>query len=379
MFIFALILLIILTGLMALRQIFDRFFTMTTLMKKAVNNNEYLVDIQKDTAELHEISLSFNNLMKKYEDTNNELQSRVFELFAIKEMTEVASKSLDMDELLNLLLGKAMTVTKARKGSVFMVESEKDCFRVIASRGLESGPENDSYINLNESFLRYVVREKSPLLVKDIETDQRTRKQNDPKYGPPSFLSMPIFVKGDLLSVLNLSHKETGEVFSANDQEILSIMINEMGFALENAQLHRKLEEHLQNLQESTIELSKANNQLQEEITKRQHSELALKESENLYRYLVENANDLIYKIDLNGYFTFSNPIAVKKTGYSQHDLMGMHYFDLMRHDYHDDAQKFYLSQYIKKVPSTYYEFPMVTKEGKEVWLGQQVQNLCLV
>jgi PAS domain S-box-containing protein len=151
-------------------------------------------------------------------------------------------------------------------------------------------------------------------------------------------------------------------------------MIGEMGFALENAQLHRKVEEHIQNLQERTIELTKANDQLQEEITKRQHSEASLKESEDLYRYLVENANDFIYKIDLNGYFTFSNPIALKKTGYSQQDLMGMHYLDLMRHDYHDDAQKFYISQYIKKAPSTYYEFPMVTKEGKEIWLGQQVQ-----
>ena len=374
MFIFALILLIILTGLMTLRQIFDRFFTMTTLMKNAVNNNEYLMDIQKDTAELHGITLSFNNLMKKYEDTNSELRSRVFELFAIKELTEVASKSLNMDELLNLLLEKAVAVTKARTGSVLMVESEKERFRMVASKGLGSGSEKDSYSNIYESLLRYVVSEKRPLLVQDIETDPRTRKQNDPKYGPPSFLSMPIFVKGDLLSVLNLSHKETGEVFNSNDQEILSIMIGEMGFALENARLHLKLEEHLQVLQESTVELNKANDQLQEEISKRQHSEAALKESEALYRYLVEKANDIIYKIDLNGYFIFSNPIAIQKTGYSQRELMGMRYFDLIRHDYHEDAQKFYISQYTKKIPSTYYEFPMLTKDGKEVWLGQQVQ-----
>ncbi len=248
MFIFALILLIILTGLMTLRQIFDRFFTMTTLMKQAVNNNEYLVDIQKDTAELHEITFSFNNLMKKYEDTTRELGRRVFELFAIKELTEVAGKSLDIDDLLNLLLGKAMTVTKAQTGSVFMVESEKDRFRVMGSKGLEWGPEKGSYIKIDESPARYVVWEKKPLLVQDIETDSRVRKQNDLKYRPSSFLSMPIFVRGDLLSVVNLSHKETGEVFNSNDQEILSIMIGEMGFALENAQLHLRVEEHLQNL-----------------------------------------------------------------------------------------------------------------------------------
>jgi len=374
MFIFALILLIILTGLITLRQIFDRFFTMTTLMKNAVNNNEYLVDIQKDTAELHEITFNFNNLMKKYESTTSELSQRVFELFAIKELTEVASKSLDIDDLLTHLLEKAMTVTKAQTGSVFMVESEKERFRVIASKGLDSTPEKDSYINIYESLLRYVVSEKSTLLVQDIEADQRTYKQNDPKYGSPSFLSMPIFIRGNLLSVVNLSHKETGEVFNSNDQEILSIMIGEMGFALENAQLHQRLEEHVRDLQDRTVELTKANDQLQEEIINRKQSEATLKKSEESYRYLVENANDIIYKIDLNGNFIFCNPIAVKQTGYSQQALMKMHYFELMRPDYKEDAQKFYVSQYMKKIHSTYYEFPMVTKNGKEIWLGQQVQ-----
>jgi PAS domain S-box-containing protein len=185
---------------------------------------------------------------------------------------------------------------------------------------------------------------------------------------------MPIFVRGDLLALLNLSHKETEEIFSSNDQEILSIMIGEMGFALENAQLHQKVEEHLQDLKKSTEELIKANDQLHEEIVKRQQSEVALKEREELYRYLVENADDIIYKIDLNGNFTFYNPTAIKKTGYSHQDLMGMHYFELIRSDYYEDVQQFYISQYENKKPSTYFELPMVTKEGKEIWLGQQVQ-----
>ena len=113
------------------------------------------------------------------------------------------------------------------------------------------------------------------------------------------------------------------------------------------------MEDHLQDLQERTVELTKTNDQLQEEITNRKHSEAALKESEESYRYLVENANDIIYRIDLKGYFIFSNPIAVKKTGYSRRDLMGMNYFEVKRHDYHEDPQKFYISQYMIKFPRT--------------------------
>ncbi|MFC1868871.1 GAF domain-containing protein [Thermodesulfobacteriota bacterium] len=342
MFIFALILLIILAGLMTLHQIFDRFFTMTTLMKKAVNNNEYLVDIQEDTAELHEITVSFNNLMKKYEDTTSELGRRVFELFAIKELTEVAGKSLVIDDLLNLLLEKVMAVTKAQMGSVFMVESENGRFRIVASKGLESGTAKGSYIKIDESLVRYVVSEKRPFLVKDIETDLRTRKQNDPKYGPPSFLSMPIYVREDLIAVLNLSHKETEQVFDSYDQEILDIIIGEIGFALENAQLHLRVEKHLINLQERTAELIKANDELQQEITKRNQTEEKLqtaheqlKEANKKLGFAysqMRDSKDLLsmqlqeeevgFLIDENGQILGITERAIESTGRSRMELI---------------------------------------------------------
>lgn len=280
LFIFSLILLIILAGLIILRQIFDRFFTMTTLMKKAVHGDGYLIDIKNDTAELREIAVSFNSLMKKYEETTSELRRRVFELFAIKELTEVASKSLDIDDLLNFLLRKAMAVTNAKIGSVLKVEYERESFRVIAYKGLESGPEKGSYIKINESLARHVVSDKKPLLVQDIEIDPRTRKSNNPKYGPPSFLSMPIFARKILIAVLNLSHKDTEQVFDSNDEQIMSIMIGEIGFALENAHLHYKVNEQLISIQKRTAELTEANVRLEEEINERKQAEETLRESE---------------------------------------------------------------------------------------------------
>ncbi|MFC1840456.1 GAF domain-containing protein [Thermodesulfobacteriota bacterium] len=270
--IFCLILLIVLTGLIILRQVFDRFVNMNTLIKRAVNNNEYLIDIQQETTELQEITGSFNNLMKKYEDTASKLDRSVYELFAVKELIEVASKVLDIDELLNLLLEKALTVSKAKTGSIFLLEPENDRFRVAASKGLDSGSGIGSYIKVNESLAQYVVTEKTPLLVEDIENDHRTRKQNNPKYGSPSFLSMPVLIREDLIAVLNVANKETGGLFDTDDQEILEILIGEIGFALENAGLHLKVSEHLK-------DLTKTNDQLQQEIVKRKHSEEDLQEA----------------------------------------------------------------------------------------------------
>jgi len=271
--IFVLMLILVLTGFMMLRQIFDKFLMLTTLMKKTEVDDAAWEYVEKGTSELYEISVSFHNLISKFEKTTHELEQRVYELFSIKELIEVAGKKLDFHGLLNVLLDKAVAVTKATIGSVFMVEKESRRFRVVGSRGWESKRNKVSYIDFDASTASSVVFDKKPLLIQDIENDPRTQKPNIPTCGPAPFISMPIFVEQEVVAVLNLAHKETEELFNHNDEHVLSIMIAEIGFALENALLHSKLQENLNRLQAQTTELARANRRLQKEIDERNRAE----------------------------------------------------------------------------------------------------------
>ncbi len=105
-----------------------------------------------------------------------------------------------------------------------------------------------------------------------------------------------------------------------------------------------------------------------------ERAEEELRRMEKSYRYLVENALDIIYRTDALGHFTFFNSAAMKITGYLEEELMNRHFLELVRPDYRRDAEHFYGKQFLKKTPSTYYEFPLIKKDGSEVWLGQQVQ-----
>lgn len=99
-----------------------------------------------------------------------------------------------------------------------------------------------------------------------------------------------------------------------------------------------------------------------------------LKRSEENYRSMIEHATDILYKSDSNGYFNFVNPVAVRTTGYSKEELYKMHFSELIRKDHKLKAVKFYLNQVKNKIASTYLEFPIITKKGQEVWIGQSVQ-----
>lgn len=99
---FIAVLALILGGLMILRQVFDRLLMVQTLMKKAEEGEGYLIDVQKDTDELHEITVSFNNLMKNFQGANSELQHRIEEIAERKQAEADLQRAKETAEAANM-------------------------------------------------------------------------------------------------------------------------------------------------------------------------------------------------------------------------------------------------------------------------------------
>ncbi|MFL6247686.1 MAG: response regulator [Vicinamibacterales bacterium] len=98
-----------------------------------------------------------------------------------------------------------------------------------------------------------------------------------------------------------------------------------------------------------------------------------LRESLARYRHIVENANEIIYRCDHRGHFTYVNPASTRITGYDEDELIGRHYLELIDPDYREAAAHFYRHQFTTHAPSTYFEFPMIAKSGVRIWMGQSV------
>src|SRR6185503_11205573 len=58
----------------------------------------------------------------------------------------------------------------------------------------------------------------------------------------------------------------------------------------------------------------------------------------------------------------------------AENKLIGRHYLELVAPSHRGPATKFYGKQFVDRTPNSYFEFPAVTSEGREVWLGQSVQ-----
>ena len=113
-----------------------------------------------------------------------------------------------------------------------------------------------------------------------------------------------------------------------------------------------------------------------EDITSRKREQEEARETRERYRQLVENANDIIYRADAYGQFTYVNPTVRKILGYTEEELIGKHFTVLVAPSHRELAEAFYKIQFQTKTPNTYYEFPVLAKNGSTVWMGQNVQTV---
>ncbi|EAU54980.1 sensor domain-containing diguanylate cyclase [Mariprofundus ferrooxydans] len=266
--------LIITLGVLALLQnMFSKLSMISSAMMEGGEHALGELNELQGAYELRGIVGSFGTMLEQYKQASSDLQRRALELLLIKELSAEASSNLDMHMLLSILLDKIMQVNKANIGSVFLVDEEGENFHIICSRGLAGQDIVGSKVAIKDSISRFVIDgSTTSLLVDDVETDERTRKKNDPKYGSPSFLSLPVRAGNKLVAVLNLAHKDNDESFHQDDVDLAAIMIHEVGFAIENARIHSEIKDHVERLEQQSAVMM-------EEIRRRK---LAEKELEHL-------------------------------------------------------------------------------------------------
>ena len=127
-----------------------------------------------------------------------------------------------------------------------------------------------------------------------------------------------------------------------------------------NLELERRVKDR-------TNELSQTNKDLRQEINERQRAEGALRESEEKYRLLVDNADTAIF-IAQDQVIKFPNPRTLELTGYSAQELATNPFSEIIFPEDRDMVFRRHRKRLAGEDLPNSYEFRILNKNGQELW-----------
>lgn len=97
---------------------------------------------------------------------------------------------------------------------------------------------------------------------------------------------------------------------------------------------------------------------------------------QNTYEILVENAEDIIYKADINGNLQFVNNRFYDYLSYDSDILVGRNIMEIVPDAYRTSVLEHYKKQFKDNEKVSYFELPILDKNDQLQWFGQYVTLL---
>lgn len=182
-------------------------------------------------------------LYQKLALQHEELRKRKEELSTLCEVDRVASRTLNLDEVMNSALEKLLEVIGVDSGDVYLVDEGSGELILKGQKGI---PRDVvpliRRLKTGEGVAGAAFQRGDLIILDDIETAPQSMTVYARKTGARSLVSVPIRVKEKILGILDLvSH--TQRSFSRDEIELLKSIANQIGVAVENARLYEDLKQ----------------------------------------------------------------------------------------------------------------------------------------
>ncbi len=188
----------------------------------------------------------------------------------LQEICHLITATTDINSLANFLLDRAIDYANAEKGSLLLVNERNELY-IFAARGFDMQFIDTYRIKLGEGIAGLVAQKRSPVLVEDIDSDERFKGKKRDRYKTRSFISCPLIRREKVLGVININDKKDGTPFTEDEFILLKIIADQAAIALENALLMNQLRTKAAELEEINRKLLESDVDKTEFITRISH------------------------------------------------------------------------------------------------------------
>ncbi len=183
----------------------------------------------------------------------DELKRHDEKLDALYAIESVVSQSLDIKEIFNVALSKAIEATDTEAGTLYSLKG--DFLHLEAVAGLSPEFKEKALIRkIGEGIPGIAAKLKKPITVDISQFPSYPLLPYVKKEGLVSFIGAPLTSKGKVVGALSLGTKKK-RIFTRDDLDLMLSIGNVIGIAVENAGLYKDSMENLQKLQKAYEEL----------------------------------------------------------------------------------------------------------------------------
>jgi GAF domain-containing protein len=162
-------------------------------------------------------------------------------LLALTEIGQAVNSSLELDEVLRMVMDNIIKITEAERGFL-MLRDDLGQMTTRIARNWEQESLNQSEYAVSRTVIQRVIETSEAILT--------TNAQEDPRFGGQesiiafnlrSILCVPLKVKNDLIGVIYADNRIRSGIFTESERDLLGAFANQAAIAIENARLFASL------------------------------------------------------------------------------------------------------------------------------------------
>ena len=183
------------------------------------------------------------DLQQQVEELQRQLQEEVGTLNQLIQVTTQLNSTLNLNELLQLIMTSAAELLHAETSSLMLVDEETHELTFEVATG-EPGEEVVKYrVPPGQGIAGWVVENAKPLVIDTPSEDSRFYGTIDKSIGfeTRNILAVPLIVKDRVIGVVEVINKKDTPGFSQKDLELAVALTNQASVAIDNTRMYARL------------------------------------------------------------------------------------------------------------------------------------------
>jgi diguanylate cyclase (GGDEF)-like protein len=175
----------------------------------------------------------------------SDLSTLKSEIDFFEEVSRTLTSSLELKNILTKIMEKVKEMTKAKAWSVLLVDNETGELVFEKTNAKKKKEMHKIRLNMGEGIAGWVASEGVPVVIPDVSKDERFFGKIDDAIDlkTKSLMCVPIKINNQILGVVELVNKNTGEPFVKEDLALLMKLVDLTAIAIERTSLYQKMAE----------------------------------------------------------------------------------------------------------------------------------------